>query len=178
MELDCNIIVGPYSSVGNYLERHYRLLREDALSPLRDVISEIQIRPHMLERDSQNDAFIYERAYITGYTFASSGLAARLNFSLKRVGKQINWEQSKRLRTGTILALSPAKDGFRSICRIAVVAARPLKGLRENPPSIDIFFDQPEIDPQEEWVMVESRQGFYEGHRHVMRSLQMMARKT
>ena len=179
VELDTNLIVGPYPSKEDYLERHYRLLREDALAPLRDVVSEIQVHPHIREKDSENDAFIYERAYITGYTFANSGLAARLTFSLNRVGKQINWEQSKRLRTGTILALSPMRDGFRSVCRIAVVAARPLNGLRENPPSIDIFFvDQIEIDPQVEWILLESRQGFFEGHRHVLRGLQAMARES
>lgn len=61
-----------------------------------------------------------------------------------------------------MLALTPASDQFRSICRVAIVAARPLTGLLQNPPAIDIFFgqaDEIEIDPQEEWLMVESRTG-------------------
>ena len=37
------------------------------------------------------------------------------------------------------------------------MAARPLAGLEQNPPEIDIFFgsaDEIEIDPQVEWIMV------------------------
>ena len=70
---------------------------------------------------------------------------------------------------------------FTSICRVAIVAARPLAGLEQNPPEIDIYFagaDEFEIDPQQEWVMVESRNGFYEGSRHTLRGLQMLSRET
>ena len=58
--------------------------------------------------------FLLDQVYITGFTFAISGIAARLSFSLKRVGKKVNWEQSKRLRTGNVVALTPAKDGKNS----------------------------------------------------------------
>ena len=78
------------------------------------------------------------------------------------------------------MALTPAKDMFVSICRVAIVAARPLAGLEQNPPEIDIFFggaEELEIDPQQEWVMVESRNGFFEGSRHTLRGLQMVARE-
>ena len=93
----------------------------------------------------------------------------------------MNWEQSKRLLTGSIVALTSAKDNFKKICHVAVIAARPLEGLNHNPPEIDIFFAAPDeirIDPQEEWLMVESRNGFYEGHRHTLQSLQMLAKET
>ena len=63
------------------------------------------------------------------------------------------------------------------MAHIAIVAARPLAGLKKDPPSIDIFFVHPEeiqFDPQQEWILVESQNGFYEGHRHVMRGLQML----
>ena len=119
--------------------------------------------------------------FITGLTFANAGIAARITFSLRRIGKRVNWQQSKRLLTGAVLALTPAKDMFASICRIAIVAARPLAGLEQNPPEIDIFFgstDELEIDPQQEWVMVESRNGFYEGSRHTLCGLQMLSRET
>lgn len=105
----------------------------------------------------------------------------RVTFSLRRIGTQIKWEQSKRLLPGTLLALSPTRDKFRTKCIVAVVAARPLAGLQQNPPEIDIFFAESgeiEIDPQAEWVMVESRKGFYEGHRHVLKSLQMLANEV
>ena len=111
-------------------------------------------------------------------TFAPRGIAVRVSFSLRRAGKKIRWEQSKRLLTGSIVALTPAHDMFRTICKVAVVAARPLSGLAQNPPEIDLFFattNEIEIDPQQEWLMVEARSGYYEAHRHTLRALQKMS---
>lgn len=76
------------------------------------------------------------------------------------------------------MALTPVKDGFKKVCLVAVVAARPLAGLEVHPPEIDIFFAIPneiEIDPHQEWLMVESRNGFFEACRHPLLSLQKMA---
>ena len=93
----------------------------------------------------------------------------------------MNWDQSKRLLTGALVALTPVKEPFKSICHVAVVAARPLAGLQQNPPELDLFFggaDELEIDPHQEWLMVESRNGFFEGHRHVLLGLQKLAEET
>ena len=61
LELAENTVVGPYLSKEEYLESHYRLLREDAVAPLRDVVSEIQLYPQLMEKDSDNGAYIYEK---------------------------------------------------------------------------------------------------------------------
>ena len=61
LELTENTVVGPYTSKEEYLESHYRLLREDAVAPLRDVVSELQVYPQLLEKDSENGAYIYEK---------------------------------------------------------------------------------------------------------------------
>lgn len=77
-----------------------------------------------------------------------------------------------------MVALTTTKDMFKTICRIAVVAARPLAGVLMNPPEIDIFFASPgeiEMDPQQEWVMVECRDSYFEAYRHTLRSLQRMS---
>lgn len=180
VQISENIVVGPYESKEDYLERHFTLLREDAVAPLRDAVSEVQACPSLMERDSDNSACVYEKVFITGLTFAYAGIAARVTFSLRRSGKKVNWEQSKRLLTGAIVALTPAADPFKTICHVAVIAARPILGLQQNPPEIDIFFGAPdeiELDPQQEWLMVESRNGFYEGHRHVLLGLQMLAKE-
>lgn len=140
--------------------------------PLRESVYTI--------RDRSATAAYNAQVFITGVTFANSGIAARITFSLRRVGKKVNWEQSKRLLSGTIVALTPANDMFKSICRVAVIAARPLAGLEQNPPEIDLFFAAPEeleIDPQQEWLMVEARTGFYEAYRHTLQSLQMLAKE-
>ena len=96
------------------------------------------------------------------------------------MGKKIIWEQSKRLKQGSIIALTLPDDGFKTLCLVGVVAGRPLAGLEQNPPEIDIFFAAPneiEIDPHQEWLMVESRNGYFEGYRHPLLGLQKLAKE-
>lgn len=118
------------------------------------------------------------QVYITGITFAQKGVAVKVRFSTARAGKNIVWEYTKRLMSGTIVALSPANDCFQSKCVVAVVAARPLEGVKQQPPEIDLLFARAEdadFDPQQEWIMVEAKTGYYEAHRHTMTALQKMA---
>ena len=116
--------------------------------------------------------------YIKGLTFAQQGVAVRVCFSLRRAEKLIRWEQSKRLISGTIVALTHAEDKFDTICKVAVVAARPLTALYTNPPTVELYFnsvDELELDPQQEWIMIEARSGYYEANRHILRALQKMS---
>lgn len=120
------------------------------------------------------------QVFIVAFTFANAGIAARISFSTRRVGKKIIWEQSKRLNSGTIVALTPPDDGFKTVCLVGVVAGRPLAGLQQNPSEIDVFFaapDEIEIDPHQEWLMVESRNGFFEAYRHSLLGLQKLAKE-
>ncbi|MCJ1383921.1 hypothetical protein MMC17_007035 [Xylographa soralifera] len=173
-----NKVDGPWSSKLEYLQSHYELLREDGVASLREAVEEIRAKPELMEKDSQEHAAIYENVYISGVTFAQRGIAVRVEFSLRRAGKMIRWEQSKRLTSGTLVALTPATDMFATVCKVAVVAARPLVGLQQVPPSIDIYFNSSrelEIDPQKKWLMVEARSGFFEAQRHTLRALQKMS---
>lgn len=116
--------------------------------------------------------------YLIGYTFSPLGPAARVVFSTVRAGKRILWDQSKRLIPGTLVALSPVQDQFAQKCTIAVVAARPLTGVHANPPEVDLFFATPddmEIDPLQEWLMVEARAGYFEAYRHTLVGLQRVS---
>ena len=119
---------------------------------------------------------------ITGVMFSThGGIAVRVEFSLGRIHKQVLWEQSKRLRSGSLVALTKAEDKFQTICKVAVVAARPLEALRQTPPSIDLFFnstDELEIDPQQEWLMVEAGSGYFESQKHTLLALQKMSTET
>ncbi|KAI9793563.1 MAG: hypothetical protein M1816_007996 [Peltula sp. TS41687] len=175
VEIPVNRIDAPWGNKQDYLRTHYELLREDAIAPLRDAVAAVQAFPHM--KDNKG-ACVYEKVYIIGYTFSQKGPAARVVFSTARAGKRIIWEQSKRLITGTLVALSPVQDKFRRDCKIAIVAARPLSGVQANPPEVDLFFSNPEeseIDPMQEWLMVEARTGYFEAYRHTMVGLQRMA---
>lgn len=63
---------------------------------------------------------------------------------------------------------------------MAVVAARPLEGVKQQPPEIDLFFARAEdadFDSQQEWIIVEAKSGYYEANRHTMTALQKMAKE-
>lgn len=76
-----------------------------------------------------------------------------------------------------MVALSPVQDKFRTICKVAIVAARPLSGVEQDPPQIDIFWAsnaESEFDPTEEYVMVEAKSGYFEASRHMLVALQKL----
>ncbi|KAF3011112.1 hypothetical protein E8E13_011372 [Curvularia kusanoi] len=172
-------VEGSYANTEEYLSTEYELLREDALRPLREVVAEIRKDPWKVEGEYEKNVGIYEPVHITAFVFSSLGLATRVAFSMSRVKKHIRWQQSKRLITGTLVALTPYQDGFQEICVLATVAARPITALQQNPPEIDLFFpyyNQP-IDPTQKWIMVECRNSFFEASRHTLMALQHMMRE-
>lgn len=69
LEIPVNKTVGPWESVEEYLCGHYALLREDAVAPLRNVVSEICMEPQILEKDSQENASIYEKVSLVKLEF-------------------------------------------------------------------------------------------------------------
>ena len=179
-DLPRNIVEGPYASKEAYLRTQYELLREDALRPLRRAVEEVRRNPIPDESEYTNNIGIYEPVYLTAVVFSPRGLAARVAFSLGRVKKCVRWKQSKRLITGSLVALTPYDDAFQTKCIMATVAARPLSALETNPPEIDLFFARTEdfqIDPMKKWIMLESRSSFFESSRHTLLALQHMMRE-
>ncbi|KAF2768378.1 P-loop containing nucleoside triphosphate hydrolase protein [Teratosphaeria nubilosa] len=180
VEIATNKPVGPWDSKESYLSAHYELLREDAVRPLREAVSQVRITPSATEDAFNGTIGIYEKVHICAITCSSRGLAVRATFSLHRTGKKILWEQSKRLITGSLVVLTPAEDMFQKTAIVATVAARPLEGLAMNPPELDLFIaraEEMELDPAKEFVMVEERSGFYEADRHTLLALQHMMRE-
>jgi helicase required for RNAi-mediated heterochromatin assembly 1 len=53
-------------------------------------------------------------------------------FSTFRAGVKIDWNTSKRLKAGSLLAISPTSDKFQKQITIAVVGARPMDLLNES----------------------------------------------
>ncbi|KAF2139072.1 uncharacterized protein K452DRAFT_320697 [Aplosporella prunicola CBS 121167] len=176
-----NNIDGPWSSKEDYLEAHYELLREDVLRSLRETVGRVRNKPWGREDEYGTTVGIYENVHIKKLTFSPRGVAVRVSFSLARSGKRVHWEQSKRLITGSLVALTTEEDQFRTQCTMAVVAARPLSdGVDQSPPEIDLFFARPEefaIDPAQSWIMVEDRASFFEASRYTLRALQKTMRE-
>ncbi|KAH7390349.1 hypothetical protein BKA64DRAFT_757595 [Cadophora sp. MPI-SDFR-AT-0126] len=174
-KLPHNIIDGPWPSKEAYLGAHYQMIREDSIASLRNAVTEVQDNPSM---EDTGETCIYTDVTFMGLQLSRRGIASRVEFSCERAGKRIRWEQSKRLLQGTIVALTPERDMFKTICKVATVAARVIKGgLDQDPPNIDLFWGDLKdivIDPVEKYVMVESRQGFFESSRHTMVALQKL----
>ena len=174
---------GGWASSIEYLETQYKLLRLDTMLPLKRAVEEVRGAPHLVEAESTEKVRIYDNVYLTGLTVARDGFAVRAEFSTSRVEKKINWPQSKRLKSGTLVALTPAEDNFRTKCVVAVVASRPLSSVvveRHEKPAIHLYFGDPsqiEIDPQVQWLMVEGSNGYWEAARHVLKALQSLTQE-
>jgi hypothetical protein len=72
------------------------------------------------------------QAFATGIKLAYRGLGVRMCFSTFRAGVKIDWNTSKRLKAGSIIALSPTSDKFQKSVTIAIVGARPMELLIES----------------------------------------------
>lgn len=145
---------------------------------MRDAVGAVRLNPRVDEDSFQGKVGLYDRVRITGVQTSTRGVAVRVSFSLVRVKKVIIWEQSKRLITGSVVALTAKDDLFSKRAIIATVMARPLENLRENPPEIYLSFAKTydlEIDPAKEFLMVESRGTYFEADRHTLLSLQHMS---
>jgi helicase required for RNAi-mediated heterochromatin assembly 1 len=179
-ELLPNKIAKPYKSKEKYLRTHYDLLREDSLGCLRDAVQDFAKDP---SANDTNKYSIYDQVHIVGFTFARRGLAARIKFTTNRAGKHINWGNSKRLVSGSMVALLPAKaKSFnKDDMIVAIIAARPLAGVMCEPPEVDIYFGRTEdiqIDPQKEWLMIEAKSGYFEAYRHTLKALQKLSQES
>ena len=184
IRVKANKLQGPFLDKDEYLETHAELMRNDGMSPLRDAVDEFRLHPDMMEKDSEVNTRIYENVYIIGLTVARDGLALKVEFSTRRAEKLIRWAQSKRLKTGSMVALSPASDRFQSKCIVAVVASRLPSALEvryPSKPSIRIYVGNPkqlEIDPQEEFIMVEAISGYWEAYRHTYQAMKKLHGET
>ncbi|KAI5257997.1 P-loop containing nucleoside triphosphate hydrolase protein [Aureobasidium subglaciale] len=197
-----NQIEGNWSSPQEHLTAQYQFLREESTFALRRAIELVRAQPHVSElehRETSPGIGIYEKAsaicscyllqltdknlqaFAVGVTFCSRGLGIRMCFSTFRAGVKIDWTTSKRLTSGSIIALSPASDKFQKKIVIALVGARPMELLTQSPPKIDIFFPRPEetiFDPAQEYVFLEETSSYFEAQRHNMLALQRMTKEN
>ncbi|KAI1391754.1 P-loop containing nucleoside triphosphate hydrolase protein [Hypoxylon trugodes] len=166
----------PWKSKNTYLETHYRLQREEAITMLRHSID--KFKKDLSMKDDQ-ETCIYTKVFVRGYLMTRLGPMCQVQFSAKRSGKKIRWAQSHRLTVGTLVAISTAKDCFSTICMPAIISDRRIRdGLDQNPPTVHFQWanlDDAVIDPDEELVMIETRFGYFEAVRHSMVGLQHVA---
>ncbi|RYP02907.1 hypothetical protein DL764_005523 [Monosporascus ibericus] len=171
-----NTVEAPWKDKNTYLETHYRLQREESITMLRFSIWKFKDNPLMVDDE---ETCIYTKVFVQGYLMTRLGPMCRVRFSTERAGKRIRWNQTRRLITGGLVALSTATDRFRTICMPAVIADHQVRGgLDQNPPTIQLFWanvDAAVLDPMTELVMIETRFGYFESTRYTMVGLQHVA---
>jgi hypothetical protein len=159
------LIKNAYPSFDDYLDTHFRLLREDFIDPLRNGISSYR----QGNLDWKGDIRIYNKVYIGDLVCTRSGVVHQVLLDMNKL-KRINWEKTKRLLTGGLVCLS--KDGFETIFW-AVVATR--QNIQETG-SIEIRFLEDaigKINPNDPipFDLIESA-SYFEAYQHVLKRLQ------
>ncbi|EPX73565.1 helicase Required for RNAi-mediated heterochromatin assembly Hrr1 [Schizosaccharomyces octosporus yFS286] len=170
VNLPKNIIFGGYNDFEQYISVHYKLLREDAISPLRESVLSYKKDP---TRISSSAFVVYDNVRIVGQIIAPRSVVTKLSFTV-RAQKRISWSRSRRLISGNIVLLS--QDNFEHI-RVGTVCSRPLSGLRKYPHEIDVFFHDLnfELDSRKKFVMIEATSGYWEAYKHVLTNLQKIS---
>ncbi|OTA99610.1 hypothetical protein M426DRAFT_269053 [Hypoxylon sp. CI-4A] len=171
-----NHVEEPWERKDSYIEAHYRLQREEGVKLLRDSVKSFIQDPFMADDE---ETCIYTRVYVKGYLMTRFGPMCQVQFSTERSGKKIRWTNTRRLTAGTLVVLSTASDGFRTIRMPAVITIHRIRdGLDQNPPTIYFQWtnlNDSVMNPSEQLVMIENRGGYFEAVRHSMVGLQHVA---
>ena len=154
-----------YKDFHDYLDVHFRLLREDFVSPLREGIREII--KNIPDRERSQNLYIYENVEVLTSAFTRAGIVHSIHLDMKRLRK-IPWEHSKRLLFGSFLCLS--KNNFKTML-FSTVANRKAEDLRAGKLEIRFVSDlEGTPKTREKYVMVESP-AYFEAYRPILEQL-------
>ncbi|CAG8496191.1 11399_t:CDS:10 [Acaulospora colombiana] len=169
-DLPINKVDEPFESIEEYLETHYKLLREDFVRSLREGI-ERYCETDEHDEDARTDIRVYENVKVVGVTFAGVGVVQRISFRTQHY-EQVKWSMSKRLIPGTLVVLT--NDKF-STMKFATVINRPEELLSKSYNlQIDIMFRPEDIEFElpDNYIMVESISSYFEAYRYILNVLQ------
>lgn len=178
-DLPVNRLEGNYASSTEYVETHFRLLREDFVGPLRSAVKEFVARSSRGERFWRlDDARLY-----LDVTVLPDFEGTTFSFKLDLRGSALDkWEDSKHLQYGSLVLLSLDQfwtityasvegkgrtDRGAALLKLSVISghAQVLDGLRSCMPGSGKF------------AMIEST-SYYEGYRYNASILQQMDLNT
>lgn len=160
------ITKGSYQSWDDYLDVHFRLLREDFMAPLREGIEE-----YLSSKQSTKNVHIYLGARVIRPVclYSSIGFAVQFDIHASKLNR-VRWEHSRRLIYGSLLCLS--SNNFKTFF-FATVVKRDPEQLETG--CILLKFEEGingfTIDPATNFIMVEST-AYFEAYRHVLEGLQ------
>ena len=167
-----NIEEGKYKDLDQYLDIHFRLLREDYMRPLREGIrdykSSLTSGPFVKK---VRDIRLYHNVQVLMPVCTLSGICHVLQFDTKPF-KRMNWSTSRRLLYGSLICLSA--DDFDTIT-FGTVTDRNPKHLANG--QIQVLFentnDGVEIKPNVTYLMAETT-AYFEAYRHILGGLHEM----
>ncbi|KAH7308712.1 P-loop containing nucleoside triphosphate hydrolase protein [Stachybotrys elegans] len=161
-----NPVDRPYRSKEEYLQTQYRLLRHEAIEPLREAIRQYRTNPGMKETA---ETFIYTDVRVQGYVFNNLGVSCRLSFSTDTSPGEIAWDESDRLKPGALVVLS--KDEFKQHCAVGSISARP---KNSDQLFVEIIWATPSdiVTDESPMVMIEATNGYFEANRYILVGLQ------
>lgn len=159
-----------WAGLDDYLATHFHLLREDALRPLWDSLGAVADGKGSFS-SAHSDVCIYDGVQVRAIDCARNGIVYRVSISVKG-RKKFDWTRSKRLLTGSLLALS--SDGFRNEILWATVARRDADTLNGSG-QIDLSFsfgaESALSNIDKIYVAVESKT-YFEAYSHMLKALQ------
>ena len=175
--LRVNVISRSYKDLEHYLDVHFRLLREDCVSPLRDGIMRLRKDYGSLKasnssgNETAKEVHVYREVEVLYPVCSREGMVYRIRFdSLHHSLKYVNWEKSKRFKFGCLLCIS--EDDFYTL-HFATVESRDDICRGE----LEVRFEGVEaedlngfIEAKAKFNMVESPT-FFEAYRHVLEAL-------
>ena len=166
-----NKVRGRYDDWDHYLDVQFRLLREDFVAPLRNGMQAYY------EGKPTTDVHIYYSVRVLDPVCLFQGVGFIIHFDpTVRALARVNWEHSKKLIFGSMLCLF--KDDYKTMI-FASVMKRNAKQLKNG--YLTIKFEGEingfEIDPSEEFTMVEST-AYFEAYRHVLQGLKNMSARA
>lgn len=152
---------GPYPSGEEYLDITFRLLREDLISPLRDLVKDFQTP------SKRRSVTSFEHVRVLYPICTHRGITYRVSFDVAKY-RGFPWDNSKKLIFGSLLCFS--KDNFQTML-FGTVSNRETFLLRKG--ELDVRFGSNEQlhsyvrDGRMELTMLECP-SFFEAYRHAM----------
>lgn len=191
-----NIVKKPFSSVDQYLDIHFRLLKEDSLAGLRNGIQDLKRSSKQREYGQaavaklsksknvrrKNDVIVYydvtiiEQVLATNRGNFTKGIVYNVSFDSKHSSiKRLNWARSKRLLFGSLVCL--ITTDFKKV-HFATVHDRKPEMLKEG--NIQLRFEGNTCpdDMEEKYRMVESSSAYFVAYRHILERLQQIKEET
>ena len=164
-----NKIGSAYESLDEYLDIHFRLLREDFMIPLRRGIEQYLDTTSNDDRRRRNPYIRVYKDVCISAPVCKKEVLFTVRFRSKNL-KRIKWERSKRLLHGALVCVSP--DNFRTMY-FGTVGERNPAALRQG--NVRVKFESALKNvyslADSQCIMIETN-ALFEAYRHVLQSLQ------